>query len=95
MHDKTAKFERIDMLICPFHWLTGLDCPFCGAQRMFLALLHGNFVEAFWLNPGLAIGAPLVGLWWLWKHEISPRAALVMVIIAFAWGIVRNIVPLG
>lgn len=83
------------MLICPFHWLTGLDCPFCGAQRMVLSLLHGHVAEAFWLNPGLFIGAPLVGLWWLWKREITPRAAFVMLCITFAWGILRNILPLG
>lgn len=83
------------MLTCPFHLLTGLDCPFCGAQRMALALLHGRVAEAFWLNPGLAVGAPLVGLWWLWRRQISSRAALVMLVAALAWGVVRNLVPLG
>lgn len=81
------------MLICPFHWLTGFNCPFCGAQRMFVALVHGSLTEAFWLNPGLFIGGPLVALWWLWKREVSSRAAMVMLVAAFAWGIVRNIVP--
>ena len=83
------------MLTCPLHWLTGLDCPFCGAQRMVLALLHGNVVEAFWLNPGLAVGAPLAAVWWLWHREISSQAAFAMLCIALAWGIFRNIVPLG
>lgn len=82
------------MLTCPFHWLTGFDCPFCGAQRMVLTLLHGNLAEAFWLNPGLFVGAPLVGMWWLWRRDISSRAAFVMLCIAFAWGILRNIVHL-
>ena len=79
------------MLPCPFHILTGLNCPFCGAQRMFVALISGHFTAAFWLNPGLAVGAPLVGLWWLWKREISSRAALVILCICIAWGIARNI----
>ena len=82
------------MLICPFHWLTGLNCPFCGAQRMVLELLHGNVAEAFWLNPGLAVGVLLVGAWWLWKREISSRVALVMLGIAILWGIFRNIIQL-
>lgn len=60
---------------------------------MFVALVHGSLTEAFWLNPGLFIGGPLVALWWLWKREVSSRAALVMLVAAFAWGIVRNIVP--
>ena len=59
------------MLTCPLHWLTGLDCPFCGVQRMALALLHGNVAEAFWFNPGFAVGVPLVGLWWLWQKASS------------------------
>ncbi|MBO4802879.1 MAG: DUF2752 domain-containing protein [Bacteroidaceae bacterium] len=83
------------MLPCPFHFLTGLDCPFCGAQRMVLALLHGQVSEAFWLNPGLAVGAPLVGAWWWWKGEISSRVAFVLLCLAIVWGILRNIVNFG
>lgn len=79
------------MLPCPFHIITGLSCPFCGSQRMAVALLHGHVAEAFWLNPALFVGAPLVGLWWLWKREISSRAALVILCICIAWGIARNI----
>lgn len=82
------------MLPCPFHVLTGLNCPFCGGQRMVWALLHGQWAEAFWLNPGLAIGAPLFGAWWLWKREISPQAALVTLGIILLWGIFRNVLQL-
>ena len=82
------------LLPCPFHMLTGFDCPFCGGQRMVLALLQGHWTEAFWLNPGLAVGAPLVGAWWLWKREITSRAAFVILCIAVAWGVLRNILPI-
>ena len=81
------------MLPCPFHILTGLECPFCGAQRMIVALLHGQWAEAFWLNPGLAVGAPLVGAWCLWKRELSSTAAFVILVFVLIWGVVRNIVP--
>lgn len=81
------------MLICPFHWLTGLNCPLCGAQRMIVALCHGNLSEAFWLNPLLFVGVPLLGLWRLWHGEVSSRAALVMLGVLLLWGIVRNMVP--
>jgi len=82
------------MIICPFHWLTGLSCPFCGGQRMIVEMLHGRVAEAFWLNPGLAIGVPLVGAWWLWKGEISSRAAFVILLLAIAWGILRNLMSI-
>lgn len=82
------------MLSCPLHLLTGLNCPFCGAQRMILALLHGRFIEAFWLNPGLAIGLPAVVAWWLWKGELSTTAATVVLLCTIAWGIFRNLLQL-
>lgn len=83
------------MLPCPFHMLTGLDCPFCGGQRMVVELLHGHFAEAFWLNPGLAIGAPLVTLWWLKHRELTSNAALVILAISLAWGVIRNLVNIA
>ena len=58
---------------------------------MVVELLHGHLAEAFWLNPGLAIGVPLVALWWLRKRQISSRAALIILLAALAWGILRNI----
>ncbi|MCR5821282.1 MAG: DUF2752 domain-containing protein [Bacteroidaceae bacterium] len=82
------------MFICPFHLLTGYNCPFCGAQRMVLALLQGQIAEAFWLNPALMIGAPILGLWCLWKRDISSQAALVILIISIIWGIIRNLLQL-
>lgn len=39
------------LLPCPFKYLTGYDCPGCGFQRSFLALLKGNLQESFHLYP--------------------------------------------
>jgi len=39
------------LLPCPFKYLTGYDCPGCGFQRSFLALLKGSFHESFHLYP--------------------------------------------
>lgn len=47
---------------CTFHKLTGLDCPGCGGLRAAHQLLHGDFHQAFLLNPLLVLLAPL-GLW--------------------------------
>lgn len=38
-------------LPCPVKYLTGFDCPGCGFQRSFLALIQGNMVESFRLYP--------------------------------------------
>ncbi|MBQ7443157.1 MAG: DUF2752 domain-containing protein [Bacteroidaceae bacterium] len=82
------------MLPCPFHVLTGLDCPMCGGQRMVVALIDGHVAEAFWLNPFLFVGAPALALWCWWADGLSARAALVVLVLMVAWGVVRNVVPL-
>ncbi len=61
---------------------------------MVAALLQGRFVEAFWLNPGLAVGLPAVVAWWLYKGELSTPAATVALVGAIAWGIFRNLLQL-
>lgn len=36
---------------CPFHALTGVDCPFCGMTRATLALGRGDWRAALELHP--------------------------------------------
>ncbi|HYJ03743.1 MAG TPA: DUF2752 domain-containing protein [Chthoniobacterales bacterium] len=36
---------------CPFLAVTGWPCLTCGATRATIALLHGNFLQAFSWNP--------------------------------------------
>ena len=45
---------------CPFHSLTGLDCPGCGSTRAIAALLAGHWTEAWHSNPLALLLAPLV-----------------------------------
>ena len=45
---------------CLLHSLTGLSCPGCGSLRAIHRLLHGDLVEAFWLNPLLLIALPVL-----------------------------------
>ena len=40
-------------LPCTFKKITGIDCPFCGAQRAFIELLKGNIQESFLQYPAL------------------------------------------
>lgn len=41
------------MLECPAKKLTGFDCPGCGLQRSFWALVEGNIGESIALYPPL------------------------------------------
>jgi hypothetical protein len=36
---------------CPFHVITGIPCPSCGATRGGLALLRGHVLSALAFNP--------------------------------------------
>lgn len=46
---------------CLFRMLTGLDCPACGSQRAFHALVHGRVGEALGYNPFLVVSIPYLG----------------------------------
>lgn len=39
------------MLTCPSKKLLHIDCPGCGLQRSFVALLKGEFVQSFQIYP--------------------------------------------
>lgn len=47
--------------LCPFHALTGLNCPGCGTTRGLHQLLHGNVVAAFEFNPLTISLLPMLG----------------------------------
>lgn len=43
---------------CPFHYLTGFDCPGCGSQRAIHYLLHFEIKKAFYRNPLFVLSIP-------------------------------------
>lgn len=45
---------------CPFHSLTGLNCPGCGATRGMHALLNGDVTTALHFNALLILFVPLI-----------------------------------
>lgn len=52
---------------CPWLTITGLNCPFCGATRMYMALFNGELGEALRFNaPVLVISGVLAVLWFCW-----------------------------
>jgi len=52
---------------CPWRWLTGTLCPFCGGTHVGMALLRGDLGAAWAANPfvvvGLGVLAVLGALW--------------------------------
>ena len=88
---------------CVLKQLTGYDCPSCGAQRAFHAVLHGNFTTAIYYTPFFVISVPyflLVLYATFFKNIIATQvrkiaihkyAIYTYIVLYFAWWIVRNI----
>ena len=81
---------------CPFHLLTGGNCPGCGGLRMTHDLLHGDLGAAVVDNAFLLVGLPLLAIWfflrWRGGHQLMPRyAAAAVIVAAVAWTVIRNL----
>lgn len=89
---------------CPFHTITGLDCPGCGSQRAIHSLLHFQFKEAFFSNPLLIFSIPyiLTGIYFEYfggkkkypqirKILFGSKAIIVIFFIIIFFSIGRNI----
>jgi Protein of unknown function (DUF2752) len=48
---------------CPFHALTGLLCPGCGATRALATLVHGNLAGAMHWNGLVVLLLPVLALY--------------------------------
>lgn len=92
------------MLRCPFNYLTGYDCPFCGVQRMCLAILHGDFVSAFFYNPVVFVLIPYFVIvfcggvskkaasWKITRICNSNKVVFTILGILCVWGVARNVI---
>lgn len=89
---------------CPFHRLTGLDCPGCGLTRATYAGMQGRFAEAFRLNPLGVILLPVAALGlalevtaWVTQNPGSPRwklsskEARALLVLLLVYWVVRNL----
>lgn len=89
---------------CPFHAITGLQCPGCGVTRMCLALLRLDVSEAWKANPVLLLLLPLLGGLLGYRAVVYVRRGSVptarwetlvwsgMAGVLLLWGVWRNIV---
>lgn len=91
-------------LVCPLNFITGYQCPGCGITRMCLSLMRLDFKAAWSYNPVimcmLPIGAVLsfngVKRYIVTGKNDTPKwensILIVMILILFIYGIVRNII---
>lgn len=91
-----------DVPLCPFHLLTGLDCPGCGATRAVHALLAGDPVLALRSNAMIVIALPVaLALFVRWGHArvrgrsapLRPSNTLMIALgaLVLAYSIARNL----
>jgi hypothetical protein len=85
---------------CPFHALTGLDCPGCGTGRALAALASGDIPTAVAYNAlvVLVAGPLLVWCWWCWTRArplpravLSPAVGSVWAVGVTVWAVARNL----
>ncbi len=88
---------------CPVHYLTGWYCPGCGSLRALHALLHGNLMQAWAMNPLTVMLLPFLSYGLISEGLVRVRGrglpqpslsavqirALFLVIVIF--GVVRNL----
>lgn len=87
---------------CLFKLLTGYDCPGCGSQRAFHALLHGHIARAWGYNPFVFFAVPAAAFYivteagrdnWPRFHAaaVHPAVLTAILIAITGWWIGRNI----
>ncbi|MDE6693600.1 MAG: DUF2752 domain-containing protein [Muribaculaceae bacterium] len=85
---------------CPWHALTGLDCPSCGSTRAFHHILHGEVIRGLGYNPMApvlwALAAMLMAV--CFARPARRASSLVRllagayIVVYIVWGVVRNLV---
>jgi Protein of unknown function (DUF2752) len=82
--------------LCPFKWLTGWNCPFCGGLRMAHDLMHGHLMASINDNVFLLVGIPMLAGWLLIRRRhgrrgLSVPAVVTIAVAALAWTVLRNL----
>lgn len=87
---------------CFFYQITGWQCPGCGSQRMFHALLHGDIASAWHYNAYLFCLLPVI-LFLLWleltrkkrpqlyRRVYSMPVIWTFIVLTLTWFVARNL----
>jgi hypothetical protein len=76
--------------LCPFHWLTGLECPLCGLTRGLCAFAKGHWSEAVAFNALTPLGfAMLFALFW--RHRLAGRLWSLGIVLFGIYGVWRAV----
>lgn len=81
---------------CPFKWLTGWNCPFCGGLRMTYDVVHGDLAAAVHDNVFVLVAIPMLAAWLLVRRArgtspLSRPALLTVVVATVVWTVARNL----
>jgi len=84
---------------CPFLAVTGFYCPGCGMTRAAISLLQLDAYQSFRYNAMLYVVPPLYIIYYVankyqWKRT-SGTTMLIMLTLAIAYGIARNLPALS
>jgi ammonia channel protein AmtB len=89
--------------VCPFHALTGLNCPGCGLTRGFHALFQGDILTALHFNALMpvylllflylfaSLGLVLISGRGLEFRKFSPRIIYGFLVLTLVFGVIRNL----
>lgn len=93
---------------CPFHALTGLDCPGCGSTRALAALVNGDIPRTVDHHALILVALLLLAAAWVaalrtavtgtpQRHPlVANRAAVLSLIVIAVFTVVRNLPgPIG
>ena len=96
--------EQMWMPKCPFHLLTGYDCPGCGTGRALYHILHGKIASGIAYNPILVVALPYIFLLFylqyfggrnrfprLYARLTGRRAIVGILFLFFLYWIARNL----
>jgi hypothetical protein len=92
---------------CPFLYLTGHPCPFCGGTRSFAYMWRGDMTDAFRYYPlgpvlfaGTICAIPLLVLGLVLRRDVrlprwiwKPVLAAVVVALACSWALKLTVLP--